>query len=244
MDVDVLSMMAHPDDAEIMSGGTLIKLKDQGYTVGIVDFTRGESGSRGDVDTRAAEARCASGVIGADVRANLAFPDAGVENTVANRERVVRAIREYRPRLVITHDLNNRNPDHTNTGLLVREACFTAGLLKYDTGQPPYRPNKIIYTMEYFDFTPTFMIDISAQYERKMQAIACYHSQTDSSSGGPKTYISSNRFLREIDARMRYYGSRLHVDYAEPFRMDAEVEVDDLVAEIAVRGRIPGQGRD
>ena len=244
MDIDVFCMMAHPDDAEIMCGGTLIKLKDQGHTVGIVDFTRGESGSRGNADTRASEARCAAGIIGADVRINLEFPDAGIENTVANRERVVRAIREYRPRLIITHDLNNRNPDHTNTALLVKEASFTAGLLKYGTGQPHYRPGKIIHTMEYFDFSPTFLIDVSDQYDRKMQSITCYHSQTDSSSGGPATYISSTRFLREIDARMRYYGSQLHVDYAEPFRMDSMMEVGDLVAEVALRSKIPGQGRE
>ena len=244
MDLDVLCMMAHRDDADIIAGGTILKLKDQGYTVGIVDFSRGEMGSRGDADERAREAACAAETLGADVRINLEFPDAHIENTVENRRRVVHAIREYRPHLVITHDLNNRNPDHTHTGHLVKEACFTAGLAKYDTGQPPHRPNKIIHGMEYFEFTPSFIIDITDQFERKMRAIACYRSQTyNPGYEGPPTYISSDRFADDIIARMRSYGARIHTTYAEAFRMETPVEVRDLVREVALRALIPGQGR-
>jgi len=245
MALDVLCMMAHPDDAEILAGGTLIKLKDQGYTVGIVDFTRGEMGTRGDPETREKEAACAAEIMGIDVRRNLRLPDARIENTVENREKVVRAIRELRPRLIITHGMNNRNPDHTHTAMLVRESCFTAGLVKYETGLEPHRPNKIIYCMEYYELTPTFYIDITEQYERKMAAVSCYRTQTyDSESEGPPTYISSDRFGREIDSRFRYFGSRIHVDYAEGFRMDTAVEVRDLVEEIAMRALIPGQGEN
>jgi bacillithiol biosynthesis deacetylase BshB1 len=244
MDLDVLCMMAHRDDADIIAGGTILKLKDQGYTAGIVDFSRGEMGSRGDADERDTEAACAAEILGADVRVNLGFPDAHIENTVENRRRVVQAIREYRPHLVITHDMNNRNPDHTHTALLVKEACFTAGLAKYDTGQPPHRPNKIIHGMEYFELPPTFIINITEQFERKMKAIACYRSQVCGSCvEGPPTYISSDRFIREIEARMRYYGSRIHADYAEAFRLESPVEVRDLVMEVALRALIPGQGR-
>jgi N-acetylglucosamine malate deacetylase 1 len=244
MDLDVLCMVAHRDDADILAGGTIIKLKDQGYRVGIVDFSQGEMGTRGDSRQRAEEAECAARILGVDARINLEFPDAHIENTVENRRRVVRAIREFRPLLVITHDQNNRNPDHTHTGHLVRESCFTAGLLKYETGQPPHRPNKIIYGMEYYESAPTFLVDISAQFERKMQAVACYRSQVCGSCvDGPPTYISSDRFFREIEARMRYYGSRIHSDYAEAFRMETVMEVRDLVQEISLRALIPGQGR-
>lgn len=244
MDLDVLCMMAHRDDADIIAGGTLIKLKDQGYAVGIADFSQGEMGTRGDAETRAREAECAARVLGVDARINLSFPDAHIENTVENRRRVVQAIREFRPHLVITHDLNNRNPDHTHTAHLVRESCFTAGLAKYETGQPPHRPNKIIYGMEYYEVEPTFVIDITGQYERKMQAVACYESQVcNACVQGPPTYISSNRFTREIEARMRYYGSKIHADYAEAFRLETPFEVDDLVREVALRALIPGQGR-
>jgi len=244
MDIDVLCMVAHRDDADIMAGGTLLKLKDQGYSTGIVDFSQGEMGSRGSAAQRAEEAACAAKILGVDVRVNLGFPDAGIENTVEHRRPVVEVIRKYRPHLIITNGLNNRNPDHTHTGLLVKESCFTAGLVKYDTGQPPHRPNKIIYGMEYFQSPPTMIIDISAQFERKMQAIACYRSQTfNPDFEGPETYISSNSFSRDIIARMRYYGSRIHCEYAEAFLMETPMEVRDLVQEVALRALIPGQGR-
>lgn len=242
MAVDVLCMMAHPDDAEILCGGTLIRCVDQGYRVGIADFSRGEMGSRGDVDTRAQEACRASGLMGVHERVNLGLPDALIENTPENRRPVIEAIRRLRPKVVITHDEGNRNPDHTHTSMLVREACFTAGLVKYDTGQKPHRPSKILFTMEYFAIQPDFYIDITEQFERKMEAIACYRSQTHNTGfDGPATYISSDRFSREMEARMRWFGSRIHTDYAEAFRMDTAVEIRDLVAEIGERALIPGQ---
>ncbi|HUT64156.1 MAG TPA: bacillithiol biosynthesis deacetylase BshB1 [Anaerolineae bacterium] len=243
MDLDVLCMMAHPDDAEIIAGGTLIKLKNQGYAVGIVDFTRGEMGTRGDADKREREAACSAGIMGVDVRINLGFPDAHIESTIENRQQVVRAIREYKPYLIITHDLNNRNQDHTYTATLVRESSFTAGLAKYDTGQAPHRPNKILYGMEYFEFKASLLIDITEQFERKMQAVSCYESQIyNPGYDGLPTYISSNRFHVEIESRLRYYGSRIHKDYAEGFRMDTPVEIEDLMKEVALRSLIPGQG--
>ncbi|MFC1693847.1 bacillithiol biosynthesis deacetylase BshB1 [Candidatus Latescibacterota bacterium] len=245
MNLDVLCMMAHPDDAEIICGGTLIKLKDKGYSVGIADFTRGEMGSRGDVDTRAREAECASEILGVDVRINLDFPDSHIENTIANRDKVVQSIREYKPYLIITHDTNNRNPDHTHTSLLVRESCFTAGLVKYDTGQAHHRPNRVLYCMEYYVVPPTILIDITDQFERKMRAVSCYRSQTyNSETKEASTYIASDRFIREIESRMRYFGAMIHKDYAEGFLMDTPVEIDDVISEIAMRARIPGQGRD
>ncbi len=244
MYLDVLCMMAHPDDAELIAGGTIIKLKDQGYSVGIVDFTRGEMGTRGDADEREKEAACAAEIMGADVRINFGFPDAHIESTVENRLRVVRAIRQYRPYLIITHDLNNRNPDHTHTAQLVKESSFTAGLAKYDTGQDPHRPNKILYGMEYFEFFPSILIDITEQFERKIRAISCYESQIyNPGYDGLPTYISSNRFIEEINSRLRYYGSRIHKDYAEGFRMDTPVEIENLIEEVALRSLIPGQGK-
>jgi N-acetylglucosamine malate deacetylase 1 len=245
MNLDVLCMMAHPDDAEIIAGGTLIKLKDQGYSVGIANFTRGEMGTRGDPEQREREAVCATNIMGIDVLINLGFPDARIENIIENRDIVIRAIREYRPHLVITHDMNNRNPDHTHTSLLVRESCFTSGLTKYDTGQTPHRPNKIIYGMEYFEVEASIFIDITDQFERKMHAISCHKTQIfDPEKQDFPTYISSDRFIAEIQSRLRYYGSRIHTDYAEAFRVDTPVEISDLVEEVALRGRIPGQGRE
>ena len=231
-----------PDDAEIICSGTLIKLKDQGYSVGITDFTRGEMATRGNPDERESEALCAAEIMGVDVRTNLGFPDAHIVNTLENRKRIVRVIREYRPKLIFTHDLNNRNPDHTHTALLVRESCFTAGLVKFETGQTPHRPNKILYGMEYFEFRPSLLIDITGQFERKMRAVSCYQSQVyNPGYDGLPTYISSNRFHQEIESRLRYYGSRIHKDYAEGFRMDTPVEIEDLVKEVALRSLIPGQ---
>ena len=243
-DIDVLCMMAHPDDAEILAGGTLIKLADQGHSVGIADFTRGEMGTRGNAREREREAVCAANIMGVDIRRNLGFPDAHVENTVANRKPVVGIIREFRPHLIITHDVTNRNPDHSHVSALVREAAFTAGLVKYDTGQEPHRPHRIIHAMEYFEIEPSFIVDISGQFERKMNAINCYRSQTyNPRAKGRQTYISSEAFQREMEARFRYYGSRIHCEFGEVFRMDTPVEVDDVVREVALRSLIPGQGR-
>lgn len=243
-DIDVLCMMAHRDDVEILCGGTLIRLKDQGYRIGIVDFSEGEMGTRGTSSEREREAACAAEIMGVDVRINLQFPDAFIENTVEHRRKVVEVLRQYRPHLIITHDMNNRNPDHTHTSMLVREAAFTAGLEKYNTRQAKYRPNKIIYCMEYYEIAPTMIIDITGQYERKMQAVACYRSQVNNPTyQGAETYIASDRFLHEMETRFRYFGSKIHRDYGEPFRMDTPVEIDDLVREVALRSLIPGQGR-
>ena len=243
-DIDILCMMAHRDDAELLCGGTLIKLKDQGYSVGIVDFSQGEMGTRGSPEEREREAACAAEIMGVDARINLKFPDAHIENSVENRRRVVKTIREYRPRLIITHDLNNRNPDHTHTSMLVKESSFTSGLEKYDTGQPHHRPNKIIYAMEYFESKPSIIVDITGQFERKMRAVSCYRSQTyNPEYKGSPTYIASNRFLIEFETRFRYYGSKIHSDFGEPFLMDTPVEIEDVVKEIALRSLIPGQGR-
>ena len=245
MTLDVLCMMAHPDDAEILCGGTLIKLKEQGYSVGIVDFTRGEMSTRGSAEERSQEAACAAEIMGIDVRTNLGFPDAHVENSIANRKKVITVIRDYSPYIIITHDVNNRNPDHTHTALLVRESCFIAGLSRYDTGQPFHRPNKILYCNEYFETQPTILVDITEQFEKKNRAISCYKSQVfNPDNKGPSTYISSEHFRSEIEARFRYYGSRIHTDYAEGFRLDTPVEIVDIVSEIGLRANIPGQGRE
>ncbi len=241
-DLHVLCMVAHPDDAEIMAGGTLIKLVDQGHRVGIIDFSCGEMGTRGSAAEREQEAACAARVMGVHARENLHFPDAFIENTVANRRKVVEVIRKYRPRLIITPDANTRNPDHGHVSRLVREASFTAGLAKYDTGQERHRPDKILYVMEYYETEPSFAVNITEQYERKMKALACYKSQLfNPEYQGEKTYISSNRFVRDIESRFRYYGAKIHCDYAEVFRIETLLEIEDVVKEVALRGRIPGQ---
>jgi bacillithiol biosynthesis deacetylase BshB1 len=241
--VDVLCMMSHPDDAELQCGGTLIKLKDQGYSVGIVDFTRGEMGTRGNPEEREREAQCAADIMGVDFRINLKFPDAHIFNTVENRRPVVQVIRKYRPQLIITHDINNRNPDHTYTSILVKEAFFTSGLVKYNTGnQKPYRPYRILYSMGYYEFIPSIIVDITDQFERKMSAVSCYKSQTyNPGYNASPTYIASKRFLTELETRFRYYGSKIHKDYGEPFRMDTPIEIDDVIKEITLRSIIPGE---
>ncbi len=240
--IDVLCMMAHMDDAEMMCGGTLIKLKNQGYSVGIVDFSRGEMGTRGSPEEREKEAECAALIMGVDMRINLEIPDAYIENSLENRRKVVQAIREYRPQLIITHDINNRNPDHTHTAMLVKESSFTSGLEKYDTGQKSHRPNKILYAMEYFESKPSIIVDITNQFERKMSAVACYKSQTyNFEYKASPTYIASDRFLKELETRFRYYGSKIHSDFGEPFLMDTPIEIEDVVKEIALRSLIPGQ---
>jgi bacillithiol biosynthesis deacetylase BshB1 len=201
-------------------------------------------GSRGTPEQRDEEAQKAAEIMGLDVRECLGLSDAHIEATVENRRRVVEVLRKYRPHIVITHNRFNRNPDHSHVSRLVVESCFTAGLVKYDTGQERHRPNKILYTMEYYVSEPSFVVDVTEQYERRKQAIACHFSQVyNTEAKGVSTYIASDRFAWEIESRLRYFGARIHADYGEGFVIDSMLEIDDLVAEVGLRGIIPGQGR-
>ena len=177
--VDLLAIAAHRDDVELTCSGTLIKAAKQGYKTAIIDFTQGEMGSRGSAAIRAAEASKAAEIMGVQARENLNLPDAGIVNDLATRELVARAIRRFKPRIVIAPAREGRHPDHHTTAQLVRDACFVAGLAKYAADLPKHRPKKLIHCLSFReDFgKPTFVVDITEEFETKMKAIRCYDSQ-------------------------------------------------------------------
>jgi bacillithiol biosynthesis deacetylase BshB1 len=231
---DCLAIGAHPDDVEIGCGGTMAKLARKGYKTAILTTTSAELSSRGDSNTRAQEFAEAAKILGVRCHKMLDIPDGHVRATQENKLKIVREIRELRPRVVFTHHWVARHPDHQHTSALVQEAVFLAGLAKIDTGQEPWRPYKIIYFANRYEFQPSFVVDISATFEAKMQAIRAYHSQFHAPDmenyGTVQTAISHPAFLDHIEIRARQYGIYTGVQYAEPFLVRENLAIDDPVA--------------
>jgi N-acetylglucosamine malate deacetylase 1 len=225
MALDLLVFSPHPDDAELYCGGTILSLRAAGRTVGVIDVTRGELSTRGTPRTRAAETRAASAVLGLTIRENLAIADGNIENSPANRLKVIRAIRRHRPGTVLLPSPVDRHPDHGNASTLVREAAFQSGLAKIVStdGRKPqtaFRPARMFHYMMTDDFQPSLIVDISASFERKMEAIRCYRSQfhvPDATGKGPQTYISSPDFMESLVARSRRLGFLIGAMFGEGF---------------------------
>lgn len=229
---------SHPDDVELQAGGTLISLAGKGHRVGICDLTGGEAGTRGTVATRQQEAADASKIMGLSVRKNLGIPDTLVRNTRENQLTIIRILRRYRPYLVFAPHWDDRHPDHKHTSVLVKEASFFSGLQKIETDwkgqkQVPYRPSLVVYYNGKYAGGPSFVVDISDVFEKKMQAILAYKTQfhTGQASGDePVTYISREEFLDAIRARDKYYGSRIETSFGEAFFVKETLGMVDPVA--------------
>jgi bacillithiol biosynthesis deacetylase BshB1 len=229
--VDILAISAHPDDLELGCGGTILRSVNQGQTVGMVDLTRGEMGTRGTPEVRKREAEAAAKVLGAAFRAQLDFGDGGLRTTREEELELIRLLRDTRPSVVIAPYPEERHPDHARTGRLVTDASFYAGLRMIETGQKAHRPNTVIYFMQNIVRRPSFVMDISATFERKMEAIRSYKSQFhDPQSAEPMTRLSKASFLAMIEGRARHYGWMIGADYGEPFFTLQPPRVDDLVA--------------
>lgn len=230
MELDVLAFGAHRDDVELTCAGTMIKLADRGYKTGIVDLTAGEMGTRGSAEEREKEAQEAAKILRVQCRGNLGIPDANIELNWENKLRVVKAIRKCSPRLVLLPYWEDRHPDHAHAGQLVSEAAFIAGLSKLDTGQPGHRPGKLLYYMCHYRFAPSFIVDVTDQHERKMEAIHCFRSQIyNPDYPGEQTLISSPEYLESIEVRSRYYGWLIGKKYGEPFLVREMLEVKDIM---------------
>lgn len=232
-DFDAVAFGAHPDDVEICCGGTLAKLARRGYKTAIITLTSAELGTRGDSATRAREFAEAARILGAAEHKMLDIPDGRVRNTDENRLKVIREIRRLRPRVVFVHHWVARHPDHEHASQLVREAAFFAGLPRIETGQPAWRPYKILFYANRFEFTPSFVVDISETFEQKMQAIRAYASQfyrPEVEGQQPETAISHPAFLDHIEVRARQYGVYIGTRYAEPFLVRELLAIDDPVA--------------
>jgi bacillithiol biosynthesis deacetylase BshB1 len=235
MKLDLLAIGAHPDDVELTCGGTIIKLVNQGRSVGILDLTEGELGTRGNRKTRAREAAKAAGVMGVTLRENLKLPDGNIESHMDNRLRLVRAIRTWQPDVLLFPYAVDRHPDHERAHLLCREAWFSAGLQKVRTSvkgraQAPFRPRACYNYMQWFEFVPSFIVDVSAEFEQRMEAMRAYRSQFfDPASRERQTVLSTPEFLEMTGTRLEYYGDRIGKKYGEPFFSPAPLEVRDLL---------------
>ena len=225
----VLAIAAHRDDVEQTCGGTLLNMAERGHETGILDLTQGEMGTRGTTEDRAREAEQAARILHVGWRRALDIPDGRVENTWENRLRIARAIRERRPQVLILPYWEGRHPDHYTTSIVGYEACFLAGLAKLDTqGLPPHRPFKIIYATLYYDIRPTFVVDISEQFEAKLQSILAYKSQFTDQEPGRSIFPGQAEIRERVAGMARYYGMLAGVRYAEPFLQKEVGLVDDL----------------
>ena len=230
--LDALAIGAHPDDVEFVCGGTLMKLKSLGYRVGILDMARGEMGTRGSAEIRAAEAAHSAGILGITVRDNADLPDGKIWLNEESRVRLVRKIRQYRPRIVFTHYWDDPHPDHAHTCQIVREAAHISGLAKYDAGngQERFRPQSIAHFMFPRTVTPSFVVDITEFAEQKLEAALAYRSQIfDPKSAELETNVSAEAFLRRLEARHRFYGSLIGVEHGEGFIVKETLNVEDPV---------------
>lgn len=239
--LDVLALAAHPDDVELCAGGTVCLLANQGYDVGIVDFTKGELGSRGTPELRMDEARRAAEIIGLAARDNLGLPDGDIANTKANQRAVIRCVRRYRPHVVLINALECRHPDHCAAAKLSTDALFYSGLRKVETvdedGAPqvPWRPSHVLHYMQAVEFEPTFVVDVSDVWEQRIEALQAFRSQFfnpdyEPSAEEPDTYVSNPAFFKWVESRARTYGYNIGATYGEPFRYrHGPVGVSDLM---------------
>jgi bacillithiol biosynthesis deacetylase BshB1 len=245
--LDVLAIAAHRDDVEQTCGGTMLKMSQLGYRTGILDLTQGEMGTRGSSEDRQRESEAAAGILRIAWRRALDIPDGRVENTWENRLKVAQAIREQRPRVIILPYWKGRHPDHYTCSTLGYEACFLAGLAKLDVGQvlgshhssfretlaahaAPHRPFKILYATLYYDIRPTFVVDITEQFESRFESLMSYKSQFSDQEAGKDLFPARAEIRSRMEAMARFYGMLGGVTYGEPFLQKEVGLVEDLTA--------------
>jgi bacillithiol biosynthesis deacetylase BshB1 len=230
MQLDVMAFGAHADDFELGCGATIAKLCNQGYAVGACDLTKGELSTRGSVEERLEEAQMAADILGLKTRIALDIPDGNIEVNQTNRMKVIRTIRQFRPRYLFLNYWKCRHFDHIHASNLVSEAAFYSGLRKIDTGQEPFRPSVIFYYFLRHEFEPSFIVDVSEVYPKKLEAIKAHRTQFyNPDSQEPETFISSSYFLDSIENRNKYFGLRIGAEYGEPFLVKETVKIDDPV---------------
>jgi bacillithiol biosynthesis deacetylase BshB1 len=226
---DILAIAAHRDDVEQTCGGTLLRMQSKGLLTAILDLTQGEAGTRGSAAERADEAAAAAHILGVTWRDALDLPDGRVENNYENRLKIVRVLRELRPRVVILPYWQGRHPDHSTTATLGYEACFLAGLARVDTGAPPHRPFKILYASLYADVRPSFIVDISPFVEQRLESLLAYRSQYGTQTQGSGLFVPAGEIRERTLAEARHYGLLAGVRYGEPFVQKEVGLVDDLM---------------
>jgi len=228
--VDILAIAAHPDDVEQTCGGTLIRMAEMGYRTGVLDLTAGDMGSRGTPEIRLQESDAAARHLLLAWRGNMRLPDARLENTLSVRMSMAGEIRNLRPRVVILPYWEARHPDHYRASEIGLEGCFLAGLKKLDEESEPHRPTKIIYSSLYANVNPSFVVDISAQFERRMAALLAYDSQYGDQAGASELFPQQQEIRDRLAAIARFYGNLIGVKYGEPFVVKETMRVDDITA--------------
>jgi N-acetylglucosamine malate deacetylase 1 len=238
MKLDILAIGVHPDDVELGCSGTLLNEKKAGKTIGVIDLTQGELGTRGTIDTRYAEAARAAEILGLAVRKNLKMRDGFFRNDEEHQLQLIAAIREYRPEIVIGNILDDRHPDHGRAGHMIADACFLAGLTRIETRddagniQERWRPKMVLHYMQDWYHEPDLLVDISDVFDQRMESVKAYSTQFNapSNSAEPQTYISTPDFLDSVIARARMLGKRIGVKYAEGFITEKKIGIRSLDA--------------
>lgn len=231
MSVDILAIGAHPDDVELCCAGTLAALRAAGKRFGLVDLTHGEMGTRGTAAIREEEAARAAEILGAASRETLDFGDGGLRTGRDEELTLLEIIRRQTPRLILCPYPDDRHPDHARAGALVTSAAFYAGLRKIETRHPAHRPQQVIYFSTFLVHAPTFVVNITSAHTKKMEAIRAFASQFhDPNRHEPETLLSSERFLRDIEARDRHYGMMIGVEFGEGFISRRPPRIDDPAA--------------
>ena len=227
--IDVLAIAAHPDDVEQTCGGTLLKMAEAGYKTGIIDLSAGDMGTRGTPEQRVAESEKAGEILRVSHRENLHFPDARLENSMAGRMTLAYKIRVLRPRTVILHYWTGRHPDHYRASEIGYEACFLAGLKKIDQYTEPHRPYKIIYSSVYANVTPSFVVDVTRHFDRRMDSLLAYRSQYGPVEEGSDLFPDEAEVRDRLASTARFYGNLIGVKYGEPYAVKETMRVDDIV---------------
>jgi bacillithiol biosynthesis deacetylase BshB1 len=234
MKLDILAIGVHPDDVELSCAGTILKHIELGKTVGILDLTLGELGTRGNATIRTQEAMRAASILGVSVREQLNMADGFFENNETNQRLIIEVIRKYQPELILCNAISDRHPDHGRAAKLTTDACFYSGLLKVETKentttQKPWRPKAVYHYIQDNFIEPDFVIDVTAYNDKKMESIMAYSSQFfDPNSKEPQTPISSKNFIDYINVKARLFGRSINVDFAEGFTVNRYMGVNNL----------------
>lgn len=238
MKLDILAFGVHPDDVELGCSGTLLAALAEGKKVGIVDLTRGELGTRGTAETRYAEATRAAEILGVHARENLGMADGFFQNDETNLRKVITAIRKYRPDIILANAVEDRHPDHGRSAKLVADAAFLCGLRKIETTdngnvQEAWKPSYVFHYIQDRFITPSFVVDITPYFEKKMESVLAYTTQfynPGTNNDEPQTYISSNQFLETVKARALMLGKRIGVAYAEGYLTEKMIGIKSFDA--------------
>jgi bacillithiol biosynthesis deacetylase BshB1 len=232
MKIDLLAIAAHPDDVELTCGGTLIKMARRGYKTGILDLTAGEMGTRGTPETRAKEAAKAAKLLGVAWRGTLGVPDSDVQPSRHHKLKLAAVIRDLRPKTVILPYWEARHPDHYHASTLGYEGCFLAGLKALPIEGEAYRPFKILYTTSFAEVRPTFVVDITKEFDRRRKAILAFASQFRPVKGEVKSnvFLAIDRLEEEMNQLARHYGQMIGAKYGEAFLTKELMQVEDVVA--------------